>query len=227
MHCTRCLNVCLRRTFRHSFHEKCFLRRTCRRRKRIKIIFSLRRKNSARLCLQSETGQEKIPGLFTFTKNECSLKSGVHRAAAVFASPLCVGCGCGAAPGAGDGSPGGSGLLGGLADFSPDLGQGRHDLLTQLFTFAVFHRNAAHSLHRFPFSSLRLPSRPILFLQISQYFLSNRPIFFHRSIVLFMGKQDQNFPLWPENPSLSTVVPPPPLPELLSTMVRVWLAWVK
>ena len=53
MHCTRCLNVRLRRTFRHSFREKCFLRRTCRRRKPIIFIFSLRRKNSARLCLQS------------------------------------------------------------------------------------------------------------------------------------------------------------------------------
>ena len=54
MHFTRCLNVRLRRTFRHSFREKCFLRRTCRRRKLIILLFSLRRKNSARLCLQSE-----------------------------------------------------------------------------------------------------------------------------------------------------------------------------
>ena len=46
-------NARLRRTFRHSFREMCFLRRTCRRRKLTIFLFSLRRKNSARLCLQS------------------------------------------------------------------------------------------------------------------------------------------------------------------------------
>ena len=55
MHCTRRLNVCLRRTFRHSFREKCFLRRACRRRKPIRFLFSLRRKNSARLYFHFKT----------------------------------------------------------------------------------------------------------------------------------------------------------------------------
>ena len=44
MHCTRCLNVYRGRTFRHSFREKCFKRRICRRRKHFIFLFSLRRK---------------------------------------------------------------------------------------------------------------------------------------------------------------------------------------
>ena len=63
MHFTRCLNVRLGRTFRHSFREKCFLRRTCRRRKLIILLFSLRRKNSARLCLQSDRSERSGPFL--------------------------------------------------------------------------------------------------------------------------------------------------------------------
>ena len=55
MHCTRRLNVCLRHTFRHSFREKCFLRRACRRRKLIIFLFSLRQKNSARLYFHFKT----------------------------------------------------------------------------------------------------------------------------------------------------------------------------
>ena len=51
IHFTRCLNVCLRRTFRHSFREKCFLRRTCRRRKLTQIYFFAAAKNSVRLYL--------------------------------------------------------------------------------------------------------------------------------------------------------------------------------
>ena len=40
----------------------------------------------------------------------------------------------------------------------------------------------AHSLHRFPSSSLRFPSNPIFSPQISQYFLSNNPILFLPSL---------------------------------------------